>query len=203
MASTDWDTIQIKEIPGKKKVTEEQKNATIEHAVKTWEGMELDPAQIAFGTAVMGHESGFDAKAEGTTKDSDEFGLGQFTEGTWKEAVKHYNDERRKPENSNWPAVDPVKGREDHDSQIQVMGPWIRKAWNRAGEIARDRNVKGYSQEQIAYGKWNQGQNKSAKGVGDYLKENWFKSDIGGYFDVAYDRAKQGLSLRKQRGSNQ
>lgn len=95
MPSTDWDTIQTKEIPGKKKVTEDEKNATIEKAINTWDEMGLTDEQKAFGAAVMGHESGFDAKAKGATKGSDEYGLGQFTEGTWKEAVKHYDDEQK------------------------------------------------------------------------------------------------------------
>ena len=117
--------------------------------------------------------------------------------------MNHYNDERNKPQNQNWPPVDAVKGRDDHDSQIHVMGPWIQKAWDSAGKIARDPNVKGYSQGQIAYGKWHEGMNKPARGVGDYLRGNWHKPDIGGYFDVTYDRAKQGLSIRKQRGGAQ
>jgi hypothetical protein len=33
--------------------------------------------------------------------------------------------------------------------------------------------------------------------VGDYLKGNWHDPDTGGYFDTTYDRAMQGLSLRR------
>ncbi len=201
MPESDWNTIQIKEIPGKKKVTEDQKNATIEKGMSTWDQMGLSDEQKAFGGAVIGTESAFDPHAKGPSES--ERGLGQFTDRTWKDAVNYYNDERKKPQNQNWPAVDAVKGREDHDSQIRVMGPWIQKTWESAGEIARDPNVKGYSQEQIAYGKWHGGVNQPAKGVGNYLKGNWYKPDIGGYFDVTYDRAKQGLSIRKQRGGNQ
>ena len=197
MPSTDWDTIQIKDIEGAKKLTEDQKNATIEHAVKTWEGMGLDPAQIAFGTAVIGTESAFNPHIKGPSKS--EYGLGQFDEPTWGDAVNHYNDERKKPGNHDWPHVDRVKGRDDHDSQIQVMGPWIKKAWDEAGKIARDPNVKGYDQKQIAYGKWHGGVNESAKNVGGYLKENWHKPDLGGYFDTTYDRANQALKMRKDR----
>ncbi|MGD0231431.1 MAG: hypothetical protein ABSC19_13910 [Syntrophorhabdales bacterium] len=68
MASTDADSIQINEIPGKKKVTEDQKNATTEHAVKTWKGMGLDPALMAFGTAMMGTESAFDPHVKGPSR---------------------------------------------------------------------------------------------------------------------------------------
>jgi hypothetical protein len=201
MLESDWDTIQIKDIKGAKKVTEDQKNKTIEHAVNTWQGMGLTDPEIAFGTTVMGHESAFNPHLKGPSKT--ERGLGQFTGDTWKDAVNYYNDERKKPENSHWPAVDPVKGRDDHDSQIQVMGPWVRNAWNGAGDIVRDPNVKGYDQKQIAYGKWNQGQNAQADKVGKYLNDKWHDPNIGGYFEPNYDRAMQGLKIRKQRGGNQ
>ena len=186
-----WDTVQTKGIPGRKKVTEDRKNALIERAVSTWKSMGLTDPQIAFATTVMGHKSGFDANAGGTAKDSDEYGLGQFTQGTWGEAVKDYNKHYK-------PGIDnAVTARKDPDAQIRVIGAWVPHIWDKAGEIAGDRNVKGYSQEQIAYGKWNQGPNAHPKEVGDYLKGNWHDPDIGGYFDTTYDRAMQGLSLRR------
>jgi len=63
--TSDWEIIQIKEMPGKKKVTQDQKNALIERAVSIWEDMGLTNPEIAFATTVMGQESGFDAKAKG------------------------------------------------------------------------------------------------------------------------------------------
>ena len=78
-----------------------------------------------------------------------------------------------------------------------MIGAWVPHIWDKAGEIAGDPNVKGYNQAQIAYGTWNQGPDADAKDVGDYLKGNWHDPDIGGYFDTTYDRAMQGLSLRR------
>lgn len=164
MAWTYWDTIQIKEIPGAKKVTEDQKNRTIEHAVSTWQGMGLTNPEIAFGIATMGLESAFNPRIKGPS--TSERGLGQFNDDTWRDAVNYYNRERTKPGNTAWPAVDPVKGRDDHDSQINVMGPWIRNVWDKAGQIGDDRRLEGHTFQQIAYGKWKEGANKSAKGIG-------------------------------------
>ena len=198
MASTYWDTIQIKGIHGAKKVTEDQKNATIEHAVKTWEAMGLTDAEMAFGIATMGLESAFNPHLKGPSVS--EYGLGQLTKDTWRDAVKHYNEERRKPENRHWPAVDPTRGRDDPDSQINVMGPWIRNAWDRAGQIGGDRRLEGRTFQQIAYGKWHRGKNASPEGVLAYLNKDWSKPDTGDYFERTYDRAKQALWLRKQQG---
>ena len=191
MASTYWDTIQIKEMPGRKKVTENQKNATIERAVSTWKSMGLADPQIAFGTAVMGHKSGFDANAGGMNEASDEYGLGQFTQNTWRDAVDYYNENYR-------PIIEnAAKAKADPDAQIRVMGAWVPRIWEAAGDIAWDPSVKRYDQKQIAYGIWNQGQDADAKDVGLYLNRNWRYPDTGGYFDTTYDRAMQGLSLRK------
>jgi hypothetical protein len=114
-----WDIIQIKEGKGGcGDVTEEQKNNLIEHAVSTWENMGLSDEQIAFGIGVMGLGSGFNPRAKGVASDT-ESGLGQFTGGTWGDAVKYYN---RRPERKarHEPDIDPVKGREDPHSQVAV-----------------------------------------------------------------------------------
>jgi len=191
--ATPWDNIGIKKGQGGAgKVTEEQKNALIERAVTTWEEMGVkDPAQLAFGIAMMGLESGFNPHARGSSKT--ERGLGQFIDDTWGDAVKRYNKH-------HWPPVDPVKGRDDYDSQIRVIGAWIPYVWQKAGEIAADRNLKGYGPQQVAYSKWNKGQNADAEKVGAFLKENWKNPNIGGYFDTTYSRALQGLELRKSAG---
>jgi hypothetical protein len=203
MSESDWVNIQIKQGHGAGKVTEDQKNATIERALTMWDQMDLKltKEQKAWAAAMMGTESGFYSKAHGKTESSDEYGLGQFTKGTWDLAMKHYDDERKNHARSHWPAVDQKKAREeqDQDSQIAVMGPWIKKTWDSAGEVAHDPQLKGYNGNQIAYGKWHGGLSKSAKGVGDYLKENWHTPDIGGYFDVTYDRAMQALKIREDR----
>jgi hypothetical protein len=190
MAYSFWDNVQIREIPGRKKVTEDQKNALIERAVSTWKSMGLTDPQIAFATTVMGHKSGFDANAQGAADGSHGYGLGQFTDDAWEDAVNRYNDNYE-------PGIDAVEHRKDPDAQIRVMGAWVPHAWDKAGEIAGDPNVKGYNQAQIAYGTWNQGPDADAKDVGTYLKGNWHDPDTGGYFDTTYDRAMQGLSLRK------
>ena len=122
MPESDWETIQIKEIRGKKKkVAEGQKNATIEKGMNTWDYMGLSDEQKAFGAAVIGTESAFDPHAKGLSKS--EHGLGQFNDDTWKEAVKYYNDKQKEAPKSRWPVVDPVKGRDDYDSQIRS---WVR-----------------------------------------------------------------------------
>ncbi len=197
MPESDWETIQTKKGQGIGNVTEDQKNATIEKAERTWDKMGLTDEQKAFGIATIGLESGFDPNAKGSAKGSDEYGLGQFKRETWGDAVKHYNKQYD-------PDIDNAdKARNDPDAQTKVMGAWVPSIWDRAGEIASDPNVKGYDQKQIAYGKWNQGQNAHAKGVGDYLKGNWHDPNVGGYFDTTYDRAMQALKIRKQRGNNQ
>ena len=185
-----WDTVQIKGIPGRKKVTEDQKNVLIERAVSTWKSMGLTDPQIAFATTVMGHKSGFDANAQDAAGGSDGYGLGQFTDDTWEDAVNRYNDNYQ-------PGIDAVEHRKDSDAQIRVIGAWVPHIWGKAGEIAGDRNVKGYNQAQIAYGTWNQGPDAHPKEVGDYLKGKWHDPDMGGYFDTTYDRAMQGLKIRK------
>ena len=201
MPSTWWDNIQIKKGNGAGNVTEEQKNALIERAVATWEHMGIehfDLEKIAFAIAMMGLESGFDPHAISKSKKSKERGLGQFIDPTWELAVKHYNDYKKEHYKDDWPDIDPVKGRTDPDAQIRVIGPWITDIWKRAGEIARDKRLKGYDQKQIAYGKWNKGQSADAQSVGDFLKGLWSDPNIGGYFDTTYSRAKQALKQRQE-----
>ena len=68
MASTYWDTLQIKKGHGIGDVTEDEKNARIERAVNTWDQMKMTDEQKAFGLATMRQESGFDPKAKGSSK---------------------------------------------------------------------------------------------------------------------------------------
>jgi hypothetical protein len=57
MPSTDWVTIQGKKGHGAGMVTDDEKNAIIDRAVSTWEGMGLtDLEKLAFGIATMGPE---------------------------------------------------------------------------------------------------------------------------------------------------
>jgi hypothetical protein len=164
-----WENIQIKKGPGGcGDVTEDQKNKTIEHAVSTWERMGLSDDQIAFGIGVIGMESGFNGHAKGV-KSRTEHGYGQFIEDTWKAAVKRYNT---RPEHKarQEPDVDPVEGRDDPDSQIAVIGAWIPNAWGRAAEIPSERRPKGYSFDEIAYGKWHQGVNEKPGGYANFLQ---------------------------------
>ena len=83
MPESDWETIQTKKGQDIGNVTEDQKNATIEKAERTWDKMGLTDEQKAFGIATMGLESGFDPNAKSSAKGSDEHGLGQFKRETW------------------------------------------------------------------------------------------------------------------------
>ena len=189
--ATLWDNIGIKLLPGgAPRVSEEQKNALIERAVSRWKGMGLSDQQIAFGVAMMGLELAFDPHARGNSKT--ERGLGQFIDDTWGSAVKRHNDDEHR-----WPPVDPVKGRDDYDAQISVIGAWIPYVWGKAGGMAGNHNLKGYLPQHIAYGKWKVGQNADAKHIGKFLKKYWNDPNIGGYFDTTYSRVLQGLELRK------
>jgi hypothetical protein len=65
--------------------------------------------EIAFGIAVMGLESGFNPRAKGTTLESrTDYGLSQFTDETWEQAVNHYNT---RPEHATLgePHINPAK----------------------------------------------------------------------------------------------
>ena len=198
MASTDWVTIQGKKGHGAGMVTDDEKNAIIDRAVSTWEGMGLtDPEKLAFRIATMGLESGFDPHAVGTSPKSDEYGLGQFTKAGWDTAVKYYNKYKAEQEKADWPAVS-VEAKEDPDTQILVMGTWIPHIWDSAGEIAGDRTLRGYNRTQITYGKWNKGPGAEADTVRKYLKKNWYDPNIGGYFDPNYNRAMQALKMREE-----
>jgi len=197
-----WETIQIKKGPGGcGDVTEEQKNDTIDHAVSTWKGMGLSDDEIAFGIGVMGLESGFNPRAKGTTPKSAEYGLAQFIGDTWKEAVNHYNT---RPEHAalGEPHIDPDKGRNDRDSQIAVMGPWIRKTWKRAGTIPGRQRPKGYSFDEITYGKWHGGQDKKPKAIGEFLADptEYHNPNKRDYFVTTVDRARQALRMRNGGG---
>ena len=158
--------IQIKKGPGGcGDVTVEQKNNLIDHAVSTWEGIGLSDDQIAFGIGVMGLESGFNPRAIGSSES--ESGLGQFNKDTWGEAVKYYN---KRPEHATRleADIDPDKGRDDRDSQIAVMGPWLRKVWERAG------GNRPFS-----------------------CRPHYNNPDMRDYFRVNVDRARQGLRMRR------
>jgi hypothetical protein len=194
-----WDNIQIKKGKGGcGDVTPEQKNNLIEHAVSTWEGMGLSDEQIAFGIGVMGLESGFNPRAKGVKSDT-ESGLGQFIDDTWKEAVHHYNT---RPEHATRleADIDPDKGRDDPDSQIAVMGPWLRKTWERAGTIPGRQRPSGYRFEEIAYQKW-KGMNKPPEVINKDLREPAYNNpNIRDYFTTNVDRARQALRMRRSAG---
>ena len=67
------------------------------------------------------------------------------------------------------PDIDPDKIRDDPAAQIAVMGPWIRKTWERAGTIPVRQRPKGFSFDEIAYGKWHGGQNEPPELIGQFL----------------------------------
>jgi hypothetical protein len=198
-----WENIGIKKgTGGCGDVTEEQKNSTIDHAVSTWERMGLSEDEIAFGIGVMGLESGFNPHAKSTDpKSPTEYGFSQFTDDTWKDAVDFYNT---RPEHDalGEQKIDPVNGRRDPGAQIAVMGPWIRKTWKSAATIPPRQRPKGYSLDEIAYGKWNQGQSKAPKEIGEFLAhpKKYHNANKRGYFTTNVDRARQLLRMRKEGG---
>jgi hypothetical protein len=194
--ATWWDNIQSKKGPGGVgDVTEEEKNNHIERAVNTWERMGLTEDQIAFGIGVMGLESGFNPRARNNKSTAE--GLGQFTGDTWKDAVKRYNT-RPAHKKLSEPDIDLVTGRTDPDSQIQAMGAWITNAWGQAAAIPRKKAPKGYSFDELAYGKWHGGMNKNAEGISKFLGEPAYDNpQIRGYFIPNVDRARQALRIRK------
>ena len=195
-----WDNIGIKKGTGGH-VTQDQKNSLIEQAVSAWSRMGLTDDEIAFGIGVMGIESEFYPQAKGTTKNSVEYGLGQFTKRTWGDAVNHYN-KRPEHEALNERDIDPVKGRDDLDSQIAVMGPWIRKTWGRAGTVPMNRRPTGYSFDELAYGKWHQGQNQTPEDIANkFLHTPMYDApDMRDYFIQNIDRARQALRMRRSQG---
>ena len=192
--ATWWDNIQIKKGPGGcGDVTEEQKNSTIDRAVSTWEHMGLTEDQIAFGIGGMGMESGFNPGAIGPF--DSERGLSQFTQGTWEEAVYNARPEHKKRLE---PDIDPVKSRDDPDSQVQVTGAWIPKAWGRAAAIPGKKKPKGYSFDELAYGKLHQGVNAGPQSAEGYLGGHGYNNpDMRGYFVRNVDRARQALRMRR------
>ena len=179
-------------------MTDEYKNNLIEHAVSTWEGMGLSDEQIAFGIGVMGLESGFNPHAKGTTSPkSVEYGLGQFTGDTWGDAVKHYN---KRPEHTvrREPNIDADKDKDDPNAQIAVMGPWLRKTWDRAGTIPGRQRPSGYGFEEIAYQKW-KGMERPPDDINKGLRDpkDYNNPNKRGYFIRNVDRARQALAMRK------
>jgi len=193
-----WDNIQIKTGKGGcGDVTVEQKNNLIEHAVTTWEDMGLSDEQLAFGIGVMGLESGFNPHAKGTTAESVEYGLGQFTKKTWEDAVNYYN---KRPEHTTRrePHIDADKDRDDPNAQIAVMGPWLRKTWDRAGTIPGRQRAKGFGFEEIAYQKW-KGMERPPKAINERLRDpdDYNNPNKRGYFTTNVNRARQAIAMRK------
>lgn len=186
-----WDNIAIKNISGVQSVTNAEKNATIESAVTTWTNMGLTQEQIALGIATMGVESAFNPTAQATTTTA--YGLGQFTDDTWIDAVNRYN--------TNYGGnLDPAQSRSDSAAQIAVMGAWIDNAWS----LAQDRkngvfgsSLNSYSVSEVAYGLWHEGIGKDALGLRRFLQDpkKFNNSNIGGYFDITFDQASEDLGI--------
>ncbi len=189
--SSIWDNIAIKNVSGVQSVTNAEKNVTIESAVTTWTNMGLTQEQIAFGVATMGVESAFNPAAQATTTSA--YGLGQFTNDTWVDAVNRYN--------TNYGGnLDPAQSRSDAAAQITVMGAWIDNVWSLAQ--ARKNSVAGaafepYSISQVAYGLWHEGIGKSAYGLVGFFQhpKKFNNQNVGGYFDLTFDQASKDLGI--------
>lgn len=120
---TTWANITRKTGPGGVgAVSEEYKDSIITDAVTTWQQMGLTQQQIAYGIAAIGVESGFNPDAVSSTGP---IGLGQFSQDTWTDAVKYYND--------NYSGhIDVQANRNDPAAQIAVMGAWSSRIWEKA-----------------------------------------------------------------------
>ncbi len=126
------------------------------------------------------------------------YGLGQFNNYTWHDAVKEYNDNYRSPSESR---IYPEVSKDDPDTQIKVMGAWIRKAWEKAQDIADDPKLKDYSLLEVAYGLWHAGIYKSVDGVKAYLDDadKGYKNktaQIDFYLNDTYVKAHDALDIR-------
>ncbi len=183
-----WSNIKPKAIFGKQTLSESEKDKVIDDTADKWARMGLSRKQIAFGIATMGLESGFDPTAKGTSKS--EYGLGQFNDPTWKDAVEKYNK-------LHGTKFDPDKTKRDPTTQQAVMGEWIKVIWSKAKELSKDPALKGHSLEEVAYALWHNGRSSKPKDIKTYLekKENdkdgdGFNNDHNkGYFDKTYKEA--------------
>jgi hypothetical protein len=197
--SSLWKHIRVKKgYGGVGDVTEEEKDAIIEKAVSQWEKMGLTQEEMAFGIATMNVESGFNPHVKGTSKT--EYGLGQFNDDTWHDAVREYNGKYKTPSE---PRIYPDVSRDDPDTQIKAMGAWIRKVWEKAKnlKLRNDPRFQDYNLMEVAYGFWHKGFYKSVDGVKAYLDDadEGYKNktaQIDFYLDDTYVKAHDALDVR-------
>jgi hypothetical protein len=143
-------------------------------------GLTLD--QIAAGIAIMGLESGFNSNARSGSLT--EYGLGQWTDSTWGEAVQLYNQ--------NFGALlDPATSRGDQQAQIAVFGAWLQELWARAQQRATDPILASRSITEITYGLWHDGQNSGSRRIHDFLsnKRGTYPQGFGDYLRDTYNKA--------------
>ena len=196
MTKSIWNSIQPKYGPsGCGDVTPAEKDTIISEAVSTWQSMGLTQNQIAFGIATMGVESGFNPLARGSSQT--EFGLGGINDKTWIDAVKYYNI-NSVPDNPEFPKITELWGsaRADTQTQLDVIGAWIKKVWGKAENVQNDSGFQAFNLPYIAYGFWHQGYYSSDNEIGGFLSnpKDFANNNIAGYLWNAYTTANSILS---------
>lgn len=146
--SSLWENIKIKKgLGGAGQISEEQKNLIIDKTVSVWEKFGLSKEEISFGAATMNLESGFNPNAKYPVNGYTASGLGQFTDATWYDAVREYNDKYR---GASDPKIFPDVNRADIDAQIKAMGAWISKVWDSALGFAENPLLNNFTVPEIA-----------------------------------------------------
>ena len=192
---TIFSNIRIRRIPGVPKTSPIERDRLLALSLFTWQNMGLTSQEVAFGIATMGVESTFNPNAAAPT--STAFGLGQFTDPTWTDAVKYYNNNY----GSTFGTLS-TTNENDPATYIAVMGAWITNIWTRAVSNSTDPLFSGFSTDEIAYGMWHEGYGKLTK-VANFLKDTtpvvgFNNSGLRGYFDTTLNNAAQDIANLNQ-----
>ncbi len=177
------------------RVTDAQRNATIERAYSMYEKMGLSDEQIASLIAAFNVESGFNPKAEHTLPEKHKVNAEPSTlhigatgietsinaSATYNTATHYvglgqfdegtWTDAVNLYEKKYGEKLDPAKARYDELSQIKVSGAWMKdKIWPTAVKYDANPSLEGSSLQEIAYGLWHQGANSKADRVKTFLE---------------------------------
>ena len=159
----------------KRGVNPENGNNIISESVETWKTMGLTNDQIALGVALMYVESKYDPNAK--NPNSTAYGLGQFLDGTWSDAVDIYNS-------NNDPDLEYITSRTDSQAQIEVLGSWIKdELWVKAEQMINDQFLSSYSFDDIVYALHHEGQNSSAERLKKYLDGDYKTYSFNGFIN--------------------
>jgi Ca2+-binding RTX toxin-like protein len=130
----------------------------------------------------MGLESGFNPNARSTS--ATEYGLGQWTDETWVEAVQKYNQ-------NFGGLLDPAASRTNPDDQVRVFGAWLQELWGRAEQRSSDPSLGSRTLPEFTYGLWHDGQNSSARRIHDFLDNRrlTFPQEFADYLRDTYNKS--------------